>query len=287
MKIGAETRCLVTGATSGMGYEIALALLLSGASVIAHGRSAAAIGEAAARLEAAVPQARLSTVHADLSEAAGLDDLLAQIPDQPIDLLVNNAGAAFASSRRNAAGIERTVWINHFIPLMLTTALLDRIGRGAVVATVSSASVGYVSVDPATGDVDGRELEPGYTQLRAYGVSKLLNLGAMGAFGRGVKDGPVMILVDPGGIQTDFARKAGETAFLDMTLSHWNDCVSAAEAARQLIRAVTRDDLMLGGLYHAGKPVPTPPGAHDEAFGDRILSLSRSAIAGCNKGSRQ
>jgi 3-oxoacyl-[acyl-carrier protein] reductase len=81
---------LVTGATGGIGAEIARALHTQGAHVVLSGTREAVLQELAAGLGE-----RASTVAANLSDPAAVDGLLAAaeaVAGQPIDVLVANAG---------------------------------------------------------------------------------------------------------------------------------------------------------------------------------------------------
>lgn len=82
---------LITASTGGIGFAIAHGLAASGASVIINGRSATSVSRARERLQAALPQARLHGVAADLGDAAGVQTLLDGLPSH-VDILVNNAG---------------------------------------------------------------------------------------------------------------------------------------------------------------------------------------------------
>jgi 2-deoxy-D-gluconate 3-dehydrogenase len=78
---------LVTGANTGLGQGIAIALAEAGADIVALGRSdPAATGAAVTRLGR-----RFQTVVADLGSTAPIGAALTGIPG-PIDILVNNAG---------------------------------------------------------------------------------------------------------------------------------------------------------------------------------------------------
>jgi NAD(P)-dependent dehydrogenase (short-subunit alcohol dehydrogenase family) len=79
---------LVTGATSGLGQEIALHLARDGMRVIVVGRDAARGAAVVEQIEAAGGQA--SFIAADLSNPTDIERLAAEAGD--IDVLVNNAG---------------------------------------------------------------------------------------------------------------------------------------------------------------------------------------------------
>ena len=83
-------RALITGSTAGIGFATARALAQEGAEVIVNGRSRAGVADAVARLQAVVPDAKVSGVAADLSSATGCETLTAACPD--VDVLVNNLG---------------------------------------------------------------------------------------------------------------------------------------------------------------------------------------------------
>lgn len=76
---------LVTGSTKGIGFAIARLLAAEGANVIINGRSEGAVREACQKLGG-----RARGVAADVSMAAGCEELVRRAPD--VDILVNNAG---------------------------------------------------------------------------------------------------------------------------------------------------------------------------------------------------
>lgn len=83
-------RALVTGSTAGIGFAAAVALAREGAHVVLNGRSAARVANARERLLDKVPDARVSTVAADLATAEGAQAVVDAYPE--IDILVNNLG---------------------------------------------------------------------------------------------------------------------------------------------------------------------------------------------------
>jgi 3-hydroxy acid dehydrogenase / malonic semialdehyde reductase len=85
----AGSKAIVTGAGSGIGKAIAVALVERGASVVLADIDGDAAGRLAAELGAAATALRL-----DVTDHAAVDALLAAIPAafRPIDILINNAG---------------------------------------------------------------------------------------------------------------------------------------------------------------------------------------------------
>ena len=96
---------LVTGANSGIGQAIAVALAAAGADVAAVGRSES--GETGGRVQAA--GRRFLPVAADLSSTARCDEIVERVSDGlgSVDILVNNAGSI---RRREALEFSEADW---------------------------------------------------------------------------------------------------------------------------------------------------------------------------------
>lgn len=94
MKLKGRT-AVVTGASQGLGAEIARQYVLNGASVVLCARSAASLAERKQALEPLLADgARIVTVAADVGERADVDRLFARVQAEfpRLDILVNNAG---------------------------------------------------------------------------------------------------------------------------------------------------------------------------------------------------
>lgn len=83
-------RALVTGASKGIGAEIAIALASAGADLVLLGRSADSL--AATKEKVAETGRRVTELICDLSDPNSVAALLPKLADEPIDILVNNAG---------------------------------------------------------------------------------------------------------------------------------------------------------------------------------------------------
>ncbi|MFB6136109.1 MAG: SDR family NAD(P)-dependent oxidoreductase [Halobacteriaceae archaeon] len=166
----AGATALVTGATSGVGREVALALGRLGARVLVHGRNE----ERGAAVVAALRETTTASFHR--AEFASLDDvrgLAAAVREESesLDVLVNNAGAHFSEGRLAACGVERTFAVNHLAPFLLTNLLRPALADGGRVVTVSSEVHRQGALD-----LDAVESAAGYDGLDAYARSKLANV---------------------------------------------------------------------------------------------------------------
>jgi NAD(P)-dependent dehydrogenase (short-subunit alcohol dehydrogenase family) len=83
-------RAFVSGSTQGIGYAIARALLVEGATVVINGRSDGRVSTAVQRLLVEVPGAEVSGIVAVFADSEEVRRLLDAVGD--VDILVNNVG---------------------------------------------------------------------------------------------------------------------------------------------------------------------------------------------------
>jgi NAD(P)-dependent dehydrogenase (short-subunit alcohol dehydrogenase family) len=155
---------LITGANSGIGLTAARALGAAGARVVLAVRDPAR-GRAAAATVPGAPEVR----ELDLADLASVRAFAAGW-DEPVDVLVNNAGIMAVPEGRTADGFESQIGTNHLGHFALTNLLLPSItGR---VVTVASGAHRMGRIDLADLNWERRD----YDRWRAYGQSKLANL---------------------------------------------------------------------------------------------------------------
>ena len=138
---------LVTGATAGIGYAIALELARQGAEVVVHGRNAERGAKAVQQIENTGGTARF--VAADLSDADDVRRLAAQAGD--VDILVNNAGIyEFAGTFDTDdadfdAHFDTNLRAPYILVQKLVPGMIER-GHGSVV-NISTIAAGTPSAD--------------------------------------------------------------------------------------------------------------------------------------------
>jgi len=164
-------RALVTGSTSGIGRETALALGRLGADVMVHGRDAAA---GAAVVDELTAMGREATFQkADFASVDDVRALAAAVREwtDDLDVLCNNAGGLFREGKLTEIGVEYTFHVNHLSPYLLTTELLETLADDARIVTTSSGAHRGVELD-----FESIESVDSYSGFRAYQRSKLANV---------------------------------------------------------------------------------------------------------------
>ncbi|WP_317627721.1 SDR family oxidoreductase [Halotalea alkalilenta] len=164
---------LVTGGTSGMGYEDARALALAGAEVVIAARNPERGAEAIERIRQEVPDAQLRFEAVDLASLASVralgERLNATLPR--LDGLINNAAIMAPPERAESAdGFEMQLATNYLGHFALTAELLPllREGDSARVVTLSSIAAARGSID-----FDDLQSEQSYDPYGVYAQSKL------------------------------------------------------------------------------------------------------------------
>ena len=134
---------LVTGANRGIGLEYVRQLLARGDHVIATARHPAQAHELN-RLVAEHP-GRLHVFPLDVMDPKAEAEVARELPlvlaDEPLHLLINNAGLLHSGERFgqvSAANLEDSYRTNAMGPFLLTPALAPRLADGAKVVNMSS-----------------------------------------------------------------------------------------------------------------------------------------------------
>jgi len=185
---------IVTGASSGIGLELAKLLAKDGCDLILASDTDHAEAEAAVNRLGAT---KVETVQCDLSSPAGVDQLLAAIGGRRVDVLVANAGEAKGGPflEEQWADVERTINTN----IKATVRLIHELGR-----RMQAQGSGRILV---TGSIAGHL--PGPFNLTYNSTKAFIDDFCVG-LAEELRDSPVVITcLLPGATDTEFFERAG------------------------------------------------------------------------------
>ena len=272
--------CIVTGATSGIGFVTAETLATKGARVILVGRDRARADAALARIKRRVAGAAVESEIADLSrldEVRSLGSRLAALPR--IDVLINNAGAMFQRRRTTPDRLERTFALNHMAYFVLTDLLRDRLIASAPARIVNVASEAHRR---ATLDFDDLQSEHDYHGFVVYGRSKLCNILFTRELARRLQStGVTANCLHPGFVATRFGDDNGGLFRIGITIAKRLMAISLEEGAATSIYLATAPEVEgRTGLYFDKSKPATPSAAAQDDTAAHELWLRSARIAG-------
>ena len=164
---------LVTGGTSGMGFEDAKALAAAGARVIIAARNAERGQEAIDRIRQDIPAAQVQFERLDLSSLSSVRDLGrrlgASLPR--LDGLINNAAIMATPERATSVdGLEMQFATNYAGHFVLTAELLPLLRKSDAPRVVTLSSI---AVHRGTLNLDDLQSTGAYEPMTTYAQSKL------------------------------------------------------------------------------------------------------------------
>ena len=282
---------VVTGATSGLGYETALALARAGADVILTGRDDRKGQAAIEKIGREALGAKVGYQRLDLASLASIAGFAQRMADrQSLDLLINNAGVMALPRRQTTAdGFEMQFGTNHLGHFALTAHLMPLLRRADAPRVVSVSSLAHRTGFIDFNDLQGERL---YSAWKAYGQSKLACLMfALELQRRSDASGWKLIsnAAHPGFARTGlFASGPGGLLSLGADLAAPFLGHSAAEGARAILFAATSPQAKPGAYYGPrgigelrGAPAPAliMPQARNATAAARLWDVSEKLTA--------
>lgn len=218
---------LITGASAGIGREMARLLSLEAKALIIVARRKERLDELATELRELNPHLQVLAISCDLNELSSLDQLLAQIDETigPVDILINNAGMGDASffEQSSWTKLSQMFQTNMIAPAYLAHKLLPSMLKRNV--------GGILNVSSLAGHFN-------FPGLTSYNGSKFFLTG----FTEGLRieaAGSRVIISQlcPGPVKTEFAHIAAEN--IKARTPSWME-ISAQQCAEEALRGFSK-----------------------------------------------
>ncbi len=167
---------IITGASSGLGFEVAKVLADKNGTIIVAVRNQEKGNAAIEKIKVDNPNADIQVMIVDLSNLASIKKFTDNFKNKfdKLDLLINNAGVMNPPYSKTKDGFELQFGTNHLGHFALTGHLIDLIKKtpnSRIINVASTAhKIGALNFDDLNWDT-----RP-YKKMKAYADSKLANL---------------------------------------------------------------------------------------------------------------
>jgi NAD(P)-dependent dehydrogenase (short-subunit alcohol dehydrogenase family) len=235
---------VITGATSGIGYQTALQLAHCQHHLILVFRDVNKGTRAKNEILRQVPAAKVELVTADLSSQQQIARAAQQIGQltTKIDVLINNAGTWYSNRTVTEDNIEQVFAVNHLSYFLLTHLLYPLLARSKAARIINISSDSHFKAKRHFEDLG---LSKNYHGLRSYAQSKLANILFTYELDRRKPHGHITAnAVQPGLVITDIGIKNTRWWHALAWKIRRTSGVSSEEGARTSVHLASSGDIV-------------------------------------------
>ena len=271
--------CVITGANSGLGYQTALGLASTGATVILVCRTAEKAEQARQEIIDSTGNNGVYFELADLASQRQIRDLGARLRSKykTVDVLINNAGLVRSHMNLTEDHIEMVFAVNHLAPFLLTHLLLPLLKEARDPRVVNVSSNNHFTARMNFNDLFHQK---NYNGLKAYGQSKLANLLFTYELDRRIKhtNHPHITTnaLDPGLNNTNIGSKNTNLLYRLAWNFRKKQGTEPREGARSYLHLATSPELKgkSGTFWQRAKVVRSSDASYREDDAKRLWELS-------------
>ena len=271
--------CMITGATSGIGRETALALARKGAQVIIVGRNEKKCIKTVSDIKKISANSSIDYICADLSSLKQVREVAQNIIKryQCLDVLINNAGGYFITRQQSVDGYEMNLALNYLSPFLLTLLLVDMLkasDQGRIINVSSQAhNSGRI-------DLSGFPQLDSFTGLNAYAQSKLAILLFTYELARKLQGSNVTVnALHPGLVASNFGKNNGLIRFYVRRLLKRGEITPEEGAQTSIYLASSAAlDQCTGGYYMNESLVDSSSASYDSSVASQLWSITKYLV---------
>lgn len=272
---------IVTGASTGIGLEIARELAKRGAHVILACRDEIKAKAGIDDIKALISDASLEFIKLDLASLQSVRDFVISFSQPKLDILINNAGIMCHPQERTADGFELHFQVNYLGHFLLTHLLLNKLkaSPSSRIINVSAAAYQLGELSDHLDDLQFERRE--YKTGDAYSQSKLAIMLFTHYLAKHLEGSKVTVnAVNPGVVRTNVHRHMPFRKNVVISWSFapflWFLMKSSRDGAQTSIHcAVAKEEEGVSGKYYTECKIEEPkPVAVDDETAERLWNIS-------------
>lgn len=193
---------LITGCTSGIGFETMRVLAKCGARIIGFGRTIEKVQNAFESIDG-----NHLAIACEMSDIHSIQEAIQSV-DEPIDIIIANAGVMWIQEKTLYHNIEGHLFVNHIAHFAIINGLLNQLTPNGRIIALSSAAHSFVKGDGL--DLNDLSWNRKYSPWTAYAHSKLANILFVKELAKKLKPSQKVNAVHPGIIDSNLWRHSPE-----------------------------------------------------------------------------
>ena len=246
MKLEKQT-ALVTGASRGIGYEIALAFAREGADVAVTARSAQDLAELKRKIEAL--GRRCTVIIADLGARGQTNTVWAQTETafEHLDILVNNAGLGSSSNPKPVVNFDDDFWEQSLYLNLTVPYLLSKQALRGMLARKYGRIINIASINGRLGALHGAAYAASKHGLLGLTRTLALEVSGSGITVNAICPGPVRTRMHNMRLAYDAQRTGIQAEKLEATMTLIGRRLEPHEIAPLAVYLASREAAVMTG----------------------------------------
>jgi NAD(P)-dependent dehydrogenase (short-subunit alcohol dehydrogenase family) len=201
---------VITGATSGIGYNVAREYASHGANLLVINRNEVKSKKLCDEIKNDYG-VQCTYMLADFSILSQVKKVALELAnsDLNIDVFIHNAGADFAKRTVSSDGFEMVFQVDHLAPFVITHILKEKLKaqKKCRIIFVNSEAHRFATIGLKLNDLNWKKRR--YSRLKSYGSAKTAQLLTMIKFNEFFQDSGVTInAMHPGNVKTKMAEES-------------------------------------------------------------------------------